>query len=112
MKTILAALGLGIVTATGAVASDQVWSGMISDSMCGLKHTMSQPGKAMSDRDCTQFCAGHGASYALVSEGKVYRLKNREGDLKSHAGHLVNLTGESSGATIRVSKVEMPAPKS
>jgi hypothetical protein len=44
----------------------------------------------------------------LITDGKVYQLTNRDGDLRTHAGHTVNLTGELKGDTIRVSKIEMP----
>ena len=40
----------------------------------------------------------------------VYQLTNHDADLRTHAGHTVNLTGELKGDTIRVSKIEMPKP--
>ena len=103
---ILAALFMTIGTG-GAFAADQSWTGTISDSMCGTKHTMTEHGKNMSDRDCTQMCAGHGAQYVLLSDGKVYKLTNHDSDLKTHAGHVVTLLGDLKGDTIRVSKIEM-----
>ena len=42
--------------------------------------------------------------YALADGKRVYRLS----DLRTHAGHTVNLTGELKGDTIRVTKIEMP----
>jgi hypothetical protein len=44
-----------------------------------------------------------------VSDGKIYKLSNHAGDLKTHAGHTVTVTGEVKGDSIKVSKVEMPA---
>jgi len=98
--------GAVVVTlwATGAIAADQTLTGVISDSMCGTKHGMAN----MSDRDCTQMCAAQGSLYVLISGGKIYKLANRAGDLKTHAGHTVNLTGEVKKDTIAVSKIEMP----
>jgi hypothetical protein len=34
-------------------------------------------------------------------------LVNHDADLKAHAGHTVNLTGDLTGDTIRVAKIEM-----
>jgi hypothetical protein len=75
--------------------------------MCGADHT--KMGGKMSDRDCTLACAKGGAPYVLVSDGKVFQLSNHDADLRTHAGHVVNLTGELKGDTIRVSKIQMPS---
>src|SRR5262245_31260244 len=109
MKRMTTVLAFSALWVGSAVAADQTWSGTISDGMCGVKHTMSEHGKNMTDRECTQMCAAHGAQYVLVAEGKVYKLRNHDADLKTHAGHMVSLTGDLQGGdTIRVSKVEMP----
>jgi hypothetical protein len=108
MKTQIVIAGvLSALTATGAFAADQTWKGAISDKMCGADHKK-MAGK-MSDRECTQACTKGGSSYVLVVDGKVYQLMNHDADLRTHAGHVVNLTGELKGDTIRVSTVEMPA---
>ena len=98
----------GVLAAAASFAADQTLPGTISDNLCTAKHTMTEHGKNLNDHDCTQMCSGHGAAYVLLSNGKVYKLRNKEGDLKTHAGHVVNLTGSVSGDTIKVSKVEMP----
>jgi hypothetical protein len=95
-----------MLVATGAFAAEQTWTGAISDKMCGADHRK-MAGK-MSDRDCTVACAKGGAPYVLVSDGRIYQLTNHDGDLRTHAGHTVNLTGELKGETIRVSTIEMP----
>lgn len=102
----LLAASLLIVTATRAFAADQTWTGSISDKMCGADHK--KMGGKMSDRDCTLACTKGGTPYVLVVDGKVYQLSGHDGDLKTHAGHTVALTGELKGDTIRVSTVEMP----
>ena len=107
MKTHIIVGAMAVLTATGAFAADQTWKGAISDKMCGADHKK-MAGK-MSDRDCTLACAKGGSSYVLVSDGKVYQLTNHDADLRTHAGHVVNLTGELKGDTIRVSKIEMPS---
>jgi hypothetical protein len=107
-KTVLAVVFAACAAPCGAAAV-QTWSGAITDSMCKAKHTMTDHGRTMPDRECTQACTGHGAQYALVTAGTVYKLRNHEGDLKTHAGHVVNITGDLSGDTIRVSQIEMPS---
>jgi hypothetical protein len=59
-------------------------------------------------RSCAIACTKGVTPYVLVVDGKVYQLAGHDADLKTHAGHTVNLTGELKGATIRVARVEMP----
>lgn len=99
---------ISMLVASGAFAADHTWTGTISDKMCGADHKK-MAGK-MSDRECTQACAKGGAPYVLVADGKVYQLTNHDADLRTHAGHLVNLTGELKGDSIRVNNVAMPNP--
>jgi hypothetical protein len=89
-------------------AAEQTWTGQISDSTCGVKHMPAERGKkTMSERECTMVCAQNGAQYVLVADGKAYKLRNHDADLKVHSGHMVNLTGDLTGETIRVSKIVM-----
>ena len=86
------------------------WSGMISDSACGVSHAkmMAEHKDLKTDRDCTLACIKGGSQYVLVSDGKVYKLANQSNpDLQIHAGHMVQLTGEMKGDIITVSKIEM-----
>jgi hypothetical protein len=108
MKISIIVGAMVLLTTTGAFAADQTWTGAISDKMCGVDHK--KMGGNSSDRECTQACAKGGAPYVLVTNGKVYQLTNHDADLRSHAGHTVNLTGELKGDSIRVSKIEMPSP--
>jgi hypothetical protein len=105
MKVRIGTAVFAVLYSTGAWAADQTLKGTISDSMCGVSH-QGMPTK-MTDRECTQDCASKGGQYVLVSDGKVYKLTNHAADLKTHAGHMVNLIGEVKGDTINVSKVEM-----
>jgi hypothetical protein len=74
--------------------------------MCGADHR--KMGGKMDDRECTLACTKGGAPYVLVSDGKVYQLTSHEADLRTHAGHVVNLAGDLNGDTIKVSKLAMP----
>lgn len=112
---------LGIVVivsmlgAMSASAADRMWTGKISDSMCGAKHNTSaeHAGKKMSDQECTLACVKeHNAKYVFVNGGKVYNVANQDfAALQEHAGHTVEFTGEMTGDTITVSKIAMPAKK-
>jgi hypothetical protein len=106
-------IGLMILAASmisPAFAAEETWTGKISDSMCGGKHMAGgEHAAAMSDADCTKACIDKGAKYVFVNEGKVYSISNQEfADLAAHAGDKVKLTGEMTGSTIRVTKIEMP----
>jgi hypothetical protein len=106
MKTRVLTVAFIVFASTAAFAAEQTWTGAISDKMCGDDHK--KMGGKMSDRDCTLACAKGGSPYVLVADGHVYELTGHEADLKTHAGHTVQLTGELKGSTIKVSKVAMP----
>jgi hypothetical protein len=108
MKALIGTTIVALLCAASVRAADQTLMGTISDSSCGASHK--DMGKKMSDRECTQGCTAKGAQYVLVADGKIYQLTNHDADLKIHAGHTVNLTGDVKGDTIKVSKIEMPTP--
>lgn len=113
MKTILAFLMM-IMLSAAALAAEKTWTGKISDSMCGASHksAMEHGGAKMTERDCTLACIKKGGKYVFVSKGKVYNIENQDfASLEEHAGHTVKLTGEMTGTTIKVSRIEMPAKK-
>ncbi len=113
----LASLFFGIAAAVllsaPARASQQTWTGNISDSNCGASHkaAMEHGGKKMTDAECTKACVKAGAKYVFVHEGKVIPISNQDfAGLEEHAGHTVHLTGELTAGNITVSKIVMPAP--
>ena len=91
-------------------AAEQTWKGQISDNLCGAKHEEAAEGQGkMPDRECTLACVRGGSKFALVVGGKVFQIANQElEDLKTHAGHMVTVTGELKGQTITVSTIAMP----
>ena len=101
--SVIAALA---ITATIALAADkaQIFTGEVSDSMCGAKHMMA--GKT---GECARACVGKGSSYALVVGDKVYALhaqdKSAQEELNKLAGEQAKVTGTADGDTIEVSKV-------
>jgi hypothetical protein len=110
MKTLLSLVTAVLIVSSTSFAAGQTWTGKISDSACGAKHEEAAEGEGvMADRDCTQACVRGGSRYVLVVDGKVLQIANQDNkDLATHAGHLVKLTGEMSGSSITVSKIEMP----
>lgn len=106
MKALVFSMGVVLLSA-GVFAAEQTWTGAISDKMCGSDHK--KMGGKMSDRDCTVACAKGGVSYVLVFDGKIYELRNRDSNVKMHAGQNVTVTGELKGDTIHVAKIEMAA---
>ena len=90
--------------ACGAVfAAEQTWTGEISSSMCNSTH-------GSMGHDCIMNCIKAGEKYVFIHKGQVHPIQNQDvGDLETHAGHTVKLTGDlgSDGKTINVTKVEM-----
>ena len=61
----------------------------------------------MTDKDCTLACVKAGGKFVFVQGGMVYKIGNQDfADLQEYAGDTVRLTGDKSGNTITVSKIE------
>jgi hypothetical protein len=80
-----------------------VFTGDISDSMCGLKHPMADA------KRCTLGCVKgfDGTTFVLADHEheKVYKLSN-QGKAKAFAGEKVEVRGTLSGDTIRVISIK------
>jgi hypothetical protein len=83
-------------------ASDQTFTGTVSDIMCGAHHTM-MPGHP--DADCVRACVKAGTDFALVVGDKVYTLKGNKSDLDKFAGQRATVSGKLSGTTIQASSI-------
>jgi hypothetical protein len=90
------------MTINFAAASVQTLTGVITDEMCGKKHTM-MPGKP--DADCIRACVKAGSMYALLVGDKVYVLKGDAKQFDQLAAKKVKVTGEVSGTTVTVSSI-------
>lgn len=108
MRVILSFIACLVLGAIGLFGADQTWNGTISDSKCGAMHpTGEHNGKTMTARQCTQACIKGGAKYVFVSDGKVYNISNQnDAGLAKYAGEDVKLTGEMSGDTVTVAKIQ------
>jgi hypothetical protein len=108
-RWLFSAVAVAALAAAPLGAAD-TWKGTISDSMCAAKHSADKHGdKATSHRDCVEKCLKGGGEYVFISGDKVYKIANQDfAQLKAHAAHEVMLTGDMSGDSITVSKIEMP----
>jgi hypothetical protein len=107
-KTLVCFAAIALMSWAPALAAETM-KGKISDSMCGAKHSGGEHAGATNDRTCTEKCVKNGEKYVFVSGDKVYKIANQDlADLKAHAGHEVEVTGETKGDTITVSKIVMP----
>ena len=113
MKKITLLAAAILFAASPLLAAEKTWNGTISDSKCGAKHPGGEhDGKKMTEADCSKACVEQGAKFVFLSGGKTYQIANQDyAGLKDHAGHKVALTGEMSGESITVSKIEMPEAK-
>jgi len=99
-----------LLTITAAPrAAERTWTGKISDSACNAKHEEAAENQGvMADRECTEACVRGGSKYVLIVDGKPVQIANQDfKDLATHAGHNVKVTGELTGAAIKVTKIEM-----
>jgi hypothetical protein len=89
-----------------ALAADkpQVFTGRVSDAMCGANHMMG--GEASG---CVRVCVRKGSKYALVVGDKVYALdtsdKTALDQLDKLADQQAKVTGEANGNSIAVLSV-------
>jgi hypothetical protein len=81
-------------------AADKSYSGIVSDSHCGAKHTTASADAA----SCIEKCVSTGAKYVLVSHGKVYQLDAQD-KFQGMGGKQVKVTGTLNGDTLTVSSV-------
>ncbi len=102
MKTLAAKLFvMTLLLSTIAFATPVTLTGTVSDTMCKGKHMI--PGK--SDAECARACVKAGATWALVSNDKVYVLSGDAAALSRAAGKHVTITGEAMGNTVKVSTI-------
>ncbi|HTV53916.1 MAG TPA: hypothetical protein VMI06_03285 [Terriglobia bacterium] len=79
----------------------QTFVGNISDSACGLHHTMGGSAKS-----CTLMCVNMGSKFVLADEAhhKVYALSD-QAKAKPFAGEKVRVVGSIRGASIEVTSI-------
>jgi len=110
MKKAFAAILLTWLTAAPSQdqQTQQVWSGRVSDSMCGASHQMKAAGGKMSERECLFECIKALAKYVLVDDKQqVIAIANQDlGGLPLYAGRPVRITGTLKDGAILATKIE------
>ena len=110
-RLFVAALAVAAIVSVRALgAAPETWRGKVSDAMCGASHG-DNGGTMQKDHDCAVKCAKKGGYVFVTEKDKkptIYKIANQDlADLTTHAGHVIDLTGELKGDTITVSKVVM-----
>jgi hypothetical protein len=107
-------LGVIFLTWTTAVpwqvqqTQQQVWSGTLSDSMCGASHQKKAAAGKLSQRECVFQCISALAKYVLVDDKQqVIPIATQDlGGLPLYAGRPVKITGEWRNGAIVATKIE------
>ena len=90
-----------------AWGADKTYTGTVGCSHCAAMHA--KPGADAAK--CVEHCVAAGASYVLLSEGKVYKL-DAQAKFKGLGGKSVKVTGALDGDTLKVSAVAVATGKS
>jgi len=110
MKKILVVILLTWVTAAPSQdrQAQQVWSGRLSDSMCGASHQMMAAAGKLSERECLFECIKALAKYVLVDDKQeVIAIANQDlGGFPLYAGRPVRITGMLKDGAILATKIE------
>jgi hypothetical protein len=102
MKTTSPLLFLAI--ALTSIASADTFTGVVTETMCGAKHTMM---KDQPDDKCVKMCVKGSAEYALFDGQSVFKLSDQSKPAKFPA-QKVKVTGtlDQKTKTIKVSSIE------
>jgi hypothetical protein len=92
---------MAIHTRAQNTGADTTLTGIVSDALCGAKHSMT----SMSGADCTRMCVKGGQGFALVVGDKVYNLRGDSAELDKYAAQKVTLKGKLKGDTVTVDSV-------
>jgi hypothetical protein len=101
LRTFAFLAGLLIAAVPAFSQSGQTLTGIVSDTMCGAKHMMTN----VTPAQCTRECVKQGSDYGLVSGGKVYTLKGDTKQIDKYAGQTVTVTGDVSGTMVTVRSI-------
>lgn len=84
--------------------------GVIGDSVCQHKHLFTERFN-VDDRTCTLGCVKRGAAFVLVTDNRVYQIRNQElPELATFAGMRVRVTGNVIGEIGEVISITSIAP--
>ncbi len=83
-----------------SLAAGATITGTVSDSHCAAKHADASD----QAQHCVEHCVQGGATYVLVSEGKIYQLDSQD-KFKGLGGKVVIVKGSVKGDSIAVRSV-------
>jgi hypothetical protein len=92
---------MGIYGQAQDTGTETTLTGIVSDALCGAKHSMTN----MSAADCTRMCVKGGQGFALVVGEKTYNLRGDSAELDKYAAQKVTLKGKLNGNTVAVDSV-------
>jgi hypothetical protein len=103
-----------LAAAAVASAESKTMVGTISDSLCGMSHKemAAKQGSKITDRDCVIACLNYSTENSpklvfVEKGGKIYQIANQKfAGMLRHAGDAIALTGDVSGTTVIVTKIE------
>jgi anti-sigma factor RsiW len=79
--------------------------GVIGDSVCQRKHLFTERFN-VDDRACTLGCVKRGAAFVLITDTRVYRIRNQElPELATFASMRVRVTGSVNGEEISITSI-------
>jgi hypothetical protein len=86
-----------------AGSAPQIFTGVITDTLCGARHNM----KGHSDADCAKMCAKASGQYALFDGQNVLKLSDQKTPAR-FAAEKVKVTGtlDPKTNTIKVTSIE------
>ena len=95
-----------LFAATALIAADsaRTFTGVITDTMCGIQHTMM---KNQPDDQCIRMCTKGSSEYALFDGAQVWKLSDQKNSAK-FAAQRVKIAGtfNEKTKTIKVSSIE------
>lgn len=103
MKLFCSIFVLAAVLTAAPATAPATFSGVITDTSCGAKHTM----QGHTDADCVKMCLKGSAQYALYDGKNVLKLSDQKSPAKFSAQH-VKVTGtlDAKTQTIKVVSIE------
>jgi hypothetical protein len=79
--------------------------GVIGDSVCQHKHLFTERFN-VDDRTCTLGCVKRGAAFVLVTDTRVYQIRNQDlPELVNFASMRVRVTGSINGEVISITSI-------
>ena len=105
-KLVVAFVLLASLFAVTMMAAE--WTGTISESGCGLKHSTG----SAADQKCVESCVKRGAAPVFVTGDKVLKIDDASKEkVMAHLGHKVVINGKLDGETVSITSVKMAEMK-